>query len=260
MSNETENKPKGGIAPLKNVAALMSLTQRLIDRPRHLDGIGVFHGFSGYGKTRASTWVQSKTNALRLEVFDWWTPTTFAVALLREIGVPNPQGPRWKLMEMAIGHIAQPGHPPIIIDEADQAIAKGFIETIRGLHEATKVPILLIGEERLPTKLKAASDRTHRRVLEIVAAQPCDAEDARLLADTWLPPGFTISPAKLEAVRAAAKSKHGLVTVNLENMVEWCRTRGTRDLDAWHGTVFTGETNVRTEEGRPAKPLLRRAS
>ena len=66
--------------------------------------------------------------------------------LLREIGVPNPQGPRWKLMEMAIGHIAQPGHPPIIIDEADQAIAKGFIETIRGLHEATKVPILLIGE------------------------------------------------------------------------------------------------------------------
>ncbi len=249
---DPEIKPKGGIAPLKNVAALMTLAQRLIHRPSHLPGIGVFHGFSGYGKTQAATWVQNKTGAIRLEIGDWWTPTTFAVALMKEIGVPEPKGPRWRLIEDAIGHLAQPGHPPLIIDEADQVMSKGFIETIRQIHEATKVPILLVGEERLPAKLKA-SERTHNRVLDWVAAQSCDAEDARLLADTWVPAGYSISAPALERVRRDSQNKHRLIAVNLERMTEWCRVRGLKELDAFNEALASGEPVARA----PVKPVRR---
>lgn len=250
--NAPEIKPKGGIAPLKNVAALMTLAQRLIHRPSHLPGIGVFHGFSGYGKTQAATWVQNKTGAIRLEIGDWWTPTTFAVALMKELGVPEPRGPRWRLIEDAIGHLAQPGHPPLIIDEADQIMSKGFIETVRQIHEATKVPILLVGEERFPAKLKA-SERTDNRVLDRVAAQPCDAEDARLLADTWVPASYSISDAALERVRRDSQNKHRLISVNLERMIEWCRVRGLKDLDAYDDALSKAEPPART----PAKPVRR---
>ena len=68
----TTNGVKGGQVPLKNVAAFMTLTMRLIERAPHLPGFGVCHGPSGFGKTYASIYAENKTRAVRVEVGELW--------------------------------------------------------------------------------------------------------------------------------------------------------------------------------------------
>ena len=43
-----------GIAPLTNVALCLGTLKRAINRPRHLPGITVFYGPSGFGKSTAA--------------------------------------------------------------------------------------------------------------------------------------------------------------------------------------------------------------
>ena len=51
---QTDNMVNAGIAPLTNVALCLGTLRRAIDRPRHLPGITVFYGPSGYGKSTAA--------------------------------------------------------------------------------------------------------------------------------------------------------------------------------------------------------------
>lgn len=248
MRSSAPTAAPGGIAPLKNVAALMTLAQRVINRPRHLSGIAMFEGFSGYGKTKASIWVQNKTGALRLEVQPWWRTKAFAAHLLRELGVANPRGSISDMIEEALLYLSQPGHPPLIIDEADRAVKNGFIESIRMIHEASKAPVILIGEEKFGQALKAASERTHMRVLAKALAEPCDAGDARALADTWLPAGFSIDAGALERVRVASGGRHRLICNNFDRMVEWGRLRGVKELRLFDGALDDGEPLSRAKE------------
>ncbi|MBN9438949.1 ATP-binding protein [Bosea sp. (in: a-proteobacteria)] len=238
-------KPKGSLAPLKNVASMLRLAERLIERPPHLPGLGVFNGFSGYGKTFAAIYLQNKKNALRVEIGDSWTRLTLIRAILKELGVHDPKGTVPRLTEMAIERLAVPDHPPLLIDEADKAVDKGFIEIIREIHEATQVPIILIGEEELPSKLQR-SERTHNRVLEWVAAQPCDLEDTQLLARLFVPDMLRYSEAFLERLRQKSGGRARRITVNLEKAVEWGRVHGSTELDAFPDIEFyTGEPPAR---------------
>lgn len=246
MTHVPKFQPKGTLAPLKNVAAMLTLAERLIDRPPHLPGLGVFNGFSGYGKTFAAIYLQNKKEALRVEIGDSWTRLTLIRAIMKELGVHDPKGTVPKLTEMAIERLAQPGHPPLLIDEADKAVDKGFIELIREIHEATQVPIILIGEEELPSKLQR-SERTHNRVLEWVAAQPCDLEDTQLLARLFVPPTLGYSDDFLERNRRKSGGRARRITVNLEKAVEWARVHGRADLDAFpDGEFYTGEPPARS--------------
>ncbi|PZU93086.1 MAG: transposase [Chelatococcus sp.] len=245
MSTTPNFKPKGSLAPLKNVAAMHSLAERLIERPPHLPGLGVFNGYSGYGKTFAAIYLQNKKDALRVEIGDSWTRLTLIRAIMKELGVHDPKGTVPRLTEMAIERLAVPGHPPLLIDEADKAVDKGFIEIIREIHEATQVPIILIGEEELPAKLQR-SERTHNRVLEWVAAQPCDLEDTELLARLFVPDGVGYSEDFLERNRRKSGGRARRITVNLERAVEWARVHAQKNLDAFPDAEFyTGEPPAR---------------
>lgn len=245
MSYGTSHKPKGTLAPLKNVAAMLTLAERLIERPPHLPGLGVFNGYSGYGKTFAAIYLQNKKDALRVEIGDSWTRLTLIRAIMKELGVHDPKGTVPKLTEMAIERLALPGHPPLLIDEADKAVDKGFIEIIREIHEATQVPIILIGEEELPSKLQR-SERTHNRVLEWVAAQPCDIDDTALLARLFVPEGLKYSEDFLERNRRKSTGRARRITVNLEKAVEWARVHNQGNLDAFPDAEFyTGEPPAR---------------
>lgn len=238
-------KPKGSLAPLKNVAAMLTLAERLIERPPHLPGLGVFNGYSGFGKTFAAIYLQNRKNALRVEIGDSWTRLTLIRAIMKELGVHDPKGTVPKLTEMAIERLAEPNHPPLLIDEADKAVDKGFIEIIREIHEATQVPIILIGEEELPSKLQR-SERTHNRVLEWVAAQPCDLEDTELLARLFVPVALQYSESFLERNRRKSGGRARRITVNLEKAVEWARIHAVTDLDGFPDDQFyTGEPPAR---------------
>ncbi|MEP5423729.1 MAG: ATP-binding protein, partial [Roseibium sp.] len=88
MMKESHPVSRGGLAPLKNVARCLTVMETLRTRGPHLPGLGVFHGYSGYGKTYAAILAQHKTNALRVEVGDSWTKKTLLQKILKEADAP----------------------------------------------------------------------------------------------------------------------------------------------------------------------------
>lgn len=236
----TLSQTKGPVA-LKNVASFMAMTTRLVDRDPHLPGIGVCHGPSGFGKTYASIFAQNAFRAVRVEVGDSWARKTLLTAILRELGSAK-RGTVADLSEAVIMQLGDDVRRPLIIDEADKLVDKGMIELVRELHEHSGAPVILIGEEKLPSKLLGV-ERLHNRVLDWLPAQPCDFEDARALADAFSPT-VALSDDLVEAIRLQSGGRARRIVVNIALVTEAARNKAavTFDLKDWSGRAFyTGE-------------------
>lgn len=258
MSSRSSLEVKGPVA-IKNVAAFMVMTRRLIERAPHLPGLGVCSGPSGYGKTYASIFAQNKSNAVRVEVGDSWTRRTFLRAILREFGeTVRVKAPIADMAEQAIACLGEDPRRPLIVDEADKLVDKGMIEIVRELQESSGAPIVLIGEEKLPAKLLSV-ERVHNRVLDWFQAQPCDLDDAAELARAFVP-GVTIKDDLLDAIRSASGGRARRIVVNLAHAYELARNKSlkTLDLKAWAGEqFFTGEPpQIRHVEAFQRKPKV----
>ena len=93
------------IAPLRNVAALVGLVDRVQTRAFGLPGMATFYGPSGWGKTTAVTVAGNEFQAHVVQVKDCWTPTYLAQAIMREIGAP-PVG-QAELRDRAVTHMPE---------------------------------------------------------------------------------------------------------------------------------------------------------
>lgn len=226
-----------GPIALKNVASFMALATRLIDRSPHLPGIGVCYGPSGYGKTYASIFAQNKTRAVRVEVGESWTRATFLRMVLIELGA-EPRGTISTMAERAKALLGDNPRRPLIVDEADKIVDKGYIELVRELQEHSGAPVLLIGEEKLPAKLERI-ERVANRVLDWMPAQPCDIEDVEYLARAFCA-GLTIAPDLLDEIRRQSQGRARRIVVNLAQVQEIARNRGitTIDRSAWGRAEF----------------------
>lgn len=167
------------IAQLRNVGLFAEAMTAAITRPAHLPGLMAFHGPSGYGKTFAATYGANVHRAFYIEARSSWTRRALCVAILREIGL-EPKQRVYEMQEQIAAALAA-SQRPLILDEADHVLAAGAIEIIRDIFESSGAVVALIGEERLPQKLRAV-ERVHNRVLRWVAAVPSDLADARALA------------------------------------------------------------------------------
>ncbi|WDR00719.1 ATP-binding protein [Devosia sp. J2-20] len=229
------------IAPLRNVVALLTMTDMLQARPAGLSGLGVFSGFSGYGKSVASQYVMNKLGAKYVEARSFWTQKAFCEALLKELNVDRPKGTISKMMDEIIDIMGDDPRRPLIIDEADKLVDKNMIELVRDIHETTGVPIILVGEENLPNKLKAF-ERVDNRVLGRVLAEKCDTADAQHLAKIRCP-GIALAPDLLAHIVTQTKGNARRIATTLHNVKVFAINEGVRELDlaAYRGGVFTGE-------------------
>lgn len=230
-----------GPIALKNVASFMAMTTKLIERPPHLPGIGVCQGPSGYGKTYASIFAQNRTRAVRVEVGDSWTRATLLRAILFELGI-EPRGTVSAMAEKAKAALGDNPRRPLIIDEADKLVDKGFIELVREVQEHSAAPVILIGEEKLASKLERI-ERVANRVLDWMPAMPCDIEDTQHLAKAFCP-NITIAPDLLDEIRRQSQGRARRIVVNLDRVLEIARNRGVQAVDraAWgHADFYTAK-------------------
>lgn len=221
----------------QNVAAFLTLTQKLIERDPTAPGFGVFYGPSGYGKTFASIFAQNKTRAIRVEVGDCWTRKSLLKAILAECG-QKAKGTMADMADEVIKILGDDPGRPLIIDEADRLVDKRMVELVRDLQDKTTAPIILIGEENLPTKL-ATIERAHNRVLDWVGAAPADMGDVHALAGS-LCRGFTVADDLLGAILKASEGRARRIVVNLIRAGELARTYGLKEVDlaAWGDNGF----------------------
>lgn len=223
-----EHQPLATVAPLPNVAALTALIRRLQDRKFGLPGLGVFHGFSGFGKSMAAAFATVKFQAITVECKSSWSAKTLCQAILRELGLPD-RGSIPDLTERIGEQLAISGRT-LIIDETDHLMSRSKIEIVRDIYEISDAPIVLIGEETLPNKL-AQWERVHGRVLSWVAAQPGTLADVEPLAAIYCP-GIEVSEELRKRLVAEAKGSIRRICVNLTLIRECALETGVTRVDA----------------------------
>lgn len=236
-------------APLKNVSAMVTLVETLRSRPQLSSGFGCFSGPSGYGKTVASTYAQNHCDCIYVEVREYWTRKDFCIAFLEELG-QKPKGTISQMMREIVYVLGSDIGRAVIIDEADKLVDKNMIELARDIQEMSNAAVILVGEEKLPQKLKAF-ERVDNRILDFVLAQPCDAQDARVLAK-MIAPKVEIEDALLARICRETQGRTRRVSNTLFEVANFAVNAGTQQvtLANYRGRVFTGEAPVRAGGAR----------
>lgn len=237
MTDET--RLYNSVAPLRNVAALVALIDRVQNRAYGLPGMACFYGWSGYGKSTAAIYATNRFNGVLVQCKSAWTKKNLCIAVMTELGLPV-KGNTADMVDKIAAALALRG-APLIIDEADHLVARRMVEIVRDIYEGAQVPVVLIGEELLPQKL-AEWERVHGRMLDWVAAQPADMGDLRHLAPLYAP-GITLDAALSAELLRRSHGSTRRVCVNLAQVHERAMIAGRTamtlaDFDA--GGFFTG--------------------
>lgn len=228
------------VAPLRNVAAMVSLLQRVQNRAHGLPGMAVFYGPSGWGKTTAAVYAANKFSAYQVQVKSTWTARKFCEATLADMGI-KPARTIADMVDQISEELAISGKP-LIIDEADHLVARRCIELARDIYESSGAPVLLIGEEELPQKLQQW-ERVHGRMLDWVAAQPGTITDVAHLAKIYCPK-VTLAADLSEYLLKVSNKSIRRICVNLERVHEFAQTKDMQQIsmkDWGRNGFFTGQ-------------------
>ena len=217
-------------APIKNLAICLGVVRSLQNRHPSQPNLGMFVGFSGYGKSVSTLFCQNKTGAAVIEMSSSWTRKDFLSTILEELGVFQPRGRLAQMEEEIIGILARDPKRPLIIDEADILVQRNMAELLRGIAKKSNVPVLLVGEELLPKKIAPLGDRFRDLFLVTQYAQPCDLDDCRALARTFYPE-LSISDDLLEEARSAGDGRVRRIVSSLHAIAENAGRKGTRAID-----------------------------
>lgn len=237
------------IRPLRNVAALTTLIKRVEGRVYGLPGMAVFYGPTGFGKTFAACHASAVQKAIHIPVQRLWRPKTLLEAILRELSIV-PRGSIPNLM-MQVNEGLAAAQRPLIIDEADYAVERGMIEIIRDFYDGSDVPVILIGMEMLPQKLRKW-ELVDGRILSWVAAEPADLRDTRLLAGVYAK-GIDVDDALLGRILEINKGSVRRISTDLAHVLEQSNLQGVAKmtLDAWGDAPF-----LRGDAPAPREGLL----
>ncbi|GAB0058078.1 hypothetical protein SIID45300_02420 [Candidatus Magnetaquicoccaceae bacterium FCR-1] len=238
------------VALLKNVMAVTEAMEHAMARPGHLPGLVCMHGFSGLGKSYSAIFVAAEHRAYFVQARSTWTRKAMLLAVLKEMGI-EPERTIPEMVDQIAEQLAA-SRRPLIIDETDHLVERGLIEVVRDIHEsAPGCTILLIGEEGLPGKL-AKFERVHGRILDWVAAQPADMEDAKLLRSFYCK-RVQVTDELLARIHRVSNGSARRICVNLERVQEMGASEGKREMDlaAWGDRAFyTGEAPTRRQGAR----------
>ncbi|MBU2967087.1 ATP-binding protein [Amphritea sp. 2_MG-2023] len=234
----------GGIANIANIGLCDVALEKAIERTSSLPGMVCLYGPSGFGKSVAATYVANRRRAYYVQAKSVWTKKHTLAAILAEMGI-RPLATIPEMLDQAAQELAMSGRP-LIVDEMDHLVDKNAVELIRDLYEASQSPILLIGEEQLPSKLKRW-ERFHGRVLSWVPAQPVTLADARKLVPLYAGE-VQIEDDLLEHLVELSGGSVRRVAVNLEMIQDTALTSGWESVDraVWGKTaLYTGEAPKR---------------
>lgn len=240
-----EQQLYNSVAPLGNVQALSELVDRVQNRQHGLPGMACYFGRSGDGKSTAGIYAANRFDAVLVQVKSAWSPKMLTEAILRETGATPKRSDTIGHQVEKISERLAYGGTPLLIDEADHLVKRRTIEILRDIHEGSGAPVILIGEEEMPQKLKQW-ERVHGRMLDWVGTQPGTMADVAMLATIYAAEVEVAEDLRAEILRASHASIRR-ICVNLSRVAEFARTRGLDRMTAevWgKQPLFTGEAPI----------------
>jgi len=202
------------LAQVTNVRNLLAAYDSLKERDPGVPGMGLLYGFTGAGKSTAIDWLIVQRRGVCVRAFATWTPYAMLAEIMQELGA-SPMG-RSAAMARYIADELRRTDRPLFVDEADYLLHDTrMLETLRDLHDASDVPVMLIGMEGLDRKL-AHRQQLCRRISQWVEFRPASPEDARILASTVCE--VAVADDLLERLHTQAKGSIGLMVVGLSRV------------------------------------------
>ncbi|HYD12717.1 MAG TPA: ATP-binding protein [Allosphingosinicella sp.] len=239
------DRPSAGFAQLTNMALGLQTYLDCAEAGAGMPRIGLLYGHSGYGKSVAMAFTAQRTGAAYLEAKSIWTQRSLLEAIAEELGIPRLERSAPRILQQVIDQLnADPRG--LIVDEMDYLVGKQHVEILRDIHDATTVPILLVGEEALPQKLKSW-ERFHNRILVTTPAQPASLDDALKLRAHYCP-RVEIADDLVEAIVQACRGVTRRIVVNLKNAERLAMESAAAEIDAawWGDRPFqTGDVMAR---------------
>ena len=217
-----------------------------MSRSANLPGLVCFYGPSGWGKSLSSNYLCNSHRGYYVQVKSIWSKKVVLQKILGEMGI-KPANTSGDMLDQVCDQLSASGRP-LVIDEMDHLVDKNAVELVRDIYEGSQSPILIIGEEQLPQKLKKW-ERFHGRILAFVPALPVSLVDAQLLAEVYAP-GVQCADDLLKHLVAESHGSVRRVCVNLDQAREETAAHGVNAIDlAWcekNGVKFyTGEAPKR---------------
>lgn len=242
--------PPIGHAQLTNMALALQTLVDCVEAGDNSPRLGLFYGFSGYGKSVGAAFAGARTGAAYIEAKSIWTQRTLLEAIAEELGIARLDRTAPRMLRQIIEELNRSPRP-LIIDEMDHLVKKQSVEIIRDIHDATSIAIMMIGEEALPGKLKEW-ERFDNRILIAQPAQPASEEDALKLRDHYCRRVAVADDLALmfrERCRAVTRR----IVVNLQAAEREAAIDGEQRIDVrWWGNrpVRTGDIPTRRAMGR----------
>lgn len=221
-------QPASSPAQLTNMRLAMST---LLSCERAVEGLprmALFYGPSGYGKSVAAAYVAAHFDAAYVEATPISTVRSLLDQFAIELGIARRERTAPRLLSQVIDHLVyQP--TPLVIDEMDHLVRGNLVEVIRTIHDKARAPIMMVGEESLPAKLKAW-ERFDNRLLVSTAAQPSNLQDALLLRDRYCTQ-IKVADDLVAAILHATKGVTRRIVINLENAQTAALDEGVDTID-----------------------------
>jgi len=170
------------IAPLRNVLVTHLALCEAMRRDTDLPGMVALFGPSGIGKTKAAAYCANKHRAFFVQIKKAWTGKALMLNICTSMGI-HPKRTVYEMLDQIAEHLVVTQRP-LIIDDFDYAIDKGYAETARDIYESSGAAILLIGEEYMPEKMRRW-ERLHNRILIWQQGLLCDLSDAKHLVKLY---------------------------------------------------------------------------
>ncbi|MGE8356540.1 MAG: AAA family ATPase [Microvirgula sp.] len=237
------------IAAISSLDLVAVVMEKLLHRQDGLPGLAVYYGPSGWGKTTATLAVANRTRAYYVQLRSSWARKDLLEKILQEMGI-RPLGRTTQLLDQICEQLVA-SRRPLVLDEFDYAATRDvMIELVRDIYEGSQSSLLLVGEERLPHKLKR-HERFHGRVLSWLPAAPVSHDDARRLADSYCP-DIRVADDLLAQLVALAHGSVRRVSVNLVNVYDTALVEGWDEVDRaqWgERPLYTGDAPRRRGRG-----------
>lgn len=239
------DRPSAGFAQLTNMGLGLRTYLDCEEAPLGNPRIGTLYGPSGYGKSVAMAFTAQRTGAIYVEAKSIWTQRSLLEAMAAELGIVGLGRSAPHILQQIIDQL-NTSPRGVIIDEMDHLVRKQHVEIIRDIHDSTMVPILLVGEEDLPAKLKAW-DRFDNRILVATPAQPATLDDAKKLRNHYCP-RVEIADDLVERIVKVCRGVTRRIVTNLSKAEREAIEAGEAaiDLEWWGDRPFnTGDVPVR---------------
>lgn len=238
-----------GHAQLRNMALAYSTLMDCMEAGEASPRLGLFYGFSGYGKSVGAAFATARTGSAYIEAKSIWTQRSLLEAIAEELCITRPASTAPRLLRQIIDELNRTPRA-LIIDEMDYLVKKHMVDIIRDIHDSTPIAIMMIGEEALPAKLKEW-DRFDNRILVATAAEPCSRDDALKLRDHYCTMA-TVADDLASHFQERCKGVTRRIVVNLQGAQRAAAAEGVTDINLhWWGnrSVRTGDIPTRRSMG-----------